>query len=382
MHRSIICLLVCLCTELWCQVPFAAVQQLPILQNTSFAGSKNSRRWVLAYNQSRERSYRVSSQYISYDGFWARKKVGFAIHLLNSASKEKGNFDHLQTFKTLFKNDLFSASYPFTKSERMLGICIAPKYNLALDKSHQKASYTLSPSIGVDIVSQKQVLMDHWNMRTARDLQADTTYYLVDSLDFVESNTQSTQMRLNAGLKLNSKRFILSYLFSYTYDWITEEYLIHEGSIYHNHTDTRTSSLKHRIPSHAHWFTGAYAFFKRERSNFSLFGGLGLRQFVGKSRYSNPNKKWNSLYASDKARMDLISQYYLAGVFRYHKILMGGTFSAFDKFKTYGINLGYQNNAFRVFTTFNALPKSYSTVEVVLSFLGLGEEGVKTLDRY
>lgn len=355
------------------QVPFAAIQQLPMLQNTSFAGSKNASRWALAYNHAQEQSYRVNSQYISYDGFWTQKKLGFGIHLLNSTSIQKGNIDSLQAFKSLFKNDRLHAAYPFTKSERMMGLCIAPKYNLALDKNHQYASYTLSPSIGIDVVSQNQVWLDHWNTRMARDVQSDTVYYIQDSLDFVESNTQTTQMRFNAGLKLNSTRLILSYLFSYHYHFATENYQIHQGSLLYNQTSSHTLVLKHRLPSHSHWVTGAYSFFEDRQYNLSVFGGLGFKHYVGKARYANPNKTWNSLYTIDKAQQQLLSQYYLSGVFRYKKILMGGTFSAFDQFKTYGINVGYQNKSFRVFTTFNAIPKSTRTLEIVLSFFGLGK---------
>ncbi|MCU0428464.1 MAG: hypothetical protein MUF42_00705 [Cytophagaceae bacterium] len=334
------------------QVPFASFSQLPVLQNPSFAGSKNQKRISLAGTTSQTNDYSCSGLFASYDDFFPRLKLGIALHYLYHQQSNTLPYDSLAFYQSALNTDEFTAAYPSGLRSHTFGLSLAPKFNLGTINARGAFSRNFSPSLEIAMGHQRENDIGNFDYNIGNYIYPDTVVQAPDTLYGAASNVSGLHWHAGLGMKLNSRNWILHYLFTYGQEGLSEYYFRYANSINRDNLQMLEKHLYNRVSFWTQRIGASYAINENNKIwNVTFHSVMAWKKYIGANNYIG-NERSPSLSLLRRSSMNTMLFLNGAVIIRLKSILGGFSYTRYNTMGIYGINVGFQQKRFRILATF------------------------------
>lgn len=355
---------------LFCQSPFINSLQTSLMLNGGFAGSKVKPRLCLAFLGSNQVTSKRNAEYISYDQFSSKQKIGWGIYALRESNKRQVILEDKYTLN--FDSPLLKPDGTLKQNKIMLGLSVSPKYNMVPLQKLKIRSSTISNSLGLEYTRSSEIVGGFGAESNSIISTNGTTLIVPDSLYFAESEVISDKISLNIATKFNSKSSLLAYQLKLSTDIIAEDYTLYAGSqLLDDYTFKTTEKLSGVVVSAIHNFSVAHVLFNNTGNNvkWNNYVGIQLHHHIP---FANPANE--SIFISEAVRfrysLDLLHILNLVSYLRLNMLMLGSTFHKYQNYQSVGLLGGLHLRKARIVIVFAPFKTNTvgRTVEISINY--------------
>jgi hypothetical protein len=350
---------------------FAQVNQFPLQLSPSMAGSKEVKRISIGANTVNYAANKNQTFAVSYDQMFKKLCVGGGVYYFQNNNNE--SFASSTSFEIPS-----TEKYRLQQSNKTIGFCIAPKYNLYDKKVYGKIKYTFSPSVFLEFGNEQFIKTYDINR-----VDYNSTIYSPSNPDGIE-HTDSTVLNYNQyqlknlfirsgiGLLLNSKNLILLSKLSISAIEYNENLI--ENKIKDNADHVQNYNLQdHRIIyTFAPTIHIGYTIQTHPKSNFNLTPiiGIGMNHYFN---FASTSTDSTEVYRYNISNSDITKLNYIhtSANFRFKYMLFGFAYTKYNDVIHKGITIGYQSKIVKIMltgaTNLNKNKAAYSNIEFTTS---------------
>ena len=344
----------------WAQSSFAQVNQLPLQMNPSLAGGKEKKRLSLGWNTLQTDQKQESNYAFGYDQ--VARKLGSGIGVYYSFHDQKN--DKLgENWKPLVPNDISGLGYLASYQQHVVGICIAPKFNIMSRNNPTQIKYTFSPSLFVEMGKENRSTINQFHTQNFNstlysvDFPDGIALYDSSVTDYVRYKTELNLFRSGIGLQLNSGNLIvlakIAFERSANNETIGFQYYNQQTS-FQKESKTQVKHILYALEPNLHL---SYSFSRNEDAKFVFtpIVGVGMKHYLnlGAKPDSAASKSVYSLNLTSRPQTEINYKHGSAN-FRYSKLLFGVAFTQFRNADYLGGSIGFQNKWMKLIGNFNS----------------------------
>lgn len=323
------------------QIPFVQVSQTPLLLNPGLAGSREKNRISFAINRHSESLKNSLNGYISYDK--VAKKIGSGIGGYYAFSNNQSDTAYLSERERYSRK---SSKFSIKNQNHIIGLAIAPKYNLFGPK--QKIRYSFSPSLGLEYkythFSQKTDYKSYYHLTFNPDYPQGIRDD--DSISYKIQDFRTHNLKFSLGLQFNSSKTLILYKTSYNLEMVRGK---DQLSFIDLSNGANNKSSKHFTDIYSqssliHCFSLGRSFnIKNGAVTLSLLGGIGAIQYF----HSPPSNIYNSFHEINKKTIK-VNYIQASAILKVYRLLFGAGYTGGPYQDLGGLIVGYQGDSIKI----------------------------------
>lgn len=367
-------LAMCFACDTLAQVPFAQVNQSPLLLNPSLAGAKNKHRLSLGYNNTGDNHENQRSNYhLSYDQFSKKIKSGIGLYYLYSNNR-KDTID--SKWLNSLPNSVLAEEYNHHSQQHNFGMCIAPKLNVMNKANHNLIQFTISPSFFVEYNRGSIDINDFFDSQSYYN-----TSFTIDHPEGTPTGTDSTvthffqnsihfqRVRTGFGFQLNSKNILFLVRVSHQMDRVNEndQFVRHQSPAFQ--TSYRGQERSHQLFSLEENISMGISIPKKSKASFYFTPiiGIGFKQQLNALSDSPKTDQIRYSHLISDTPAGGINYTHGSANFRFKKWLFGTAYTYTHQQTYYGGGIGFQNESIKIMSHWVFGKRHFQ--EITLSYL-------------
>lgn len=347
------------------QVPFAQVNQMPLLMSPSMAGAKNTPRLCLGFNHQDIVRSKENNYAFSYDQIYRNTGAGIGAYGLYRTINENKTDDRQRSLIAGSKDQ----PHLNMKNHLLIGIAVAPKYNAYSKRNPNKIKYTYSPSYFIEFENDKTSFIDHlksldfYTTEFSSQHPEGVATYVHSLPDFVHTAVQGTSIKTGLGFQVNTEKLLVLYKVAYVYRH-SKETITH----YQYDNNKVLQDLKHQLHSIDQSIHMGYSISNGSDSRFSLTPmiGLGIKNYLNLAP-SNVSSNDTLVYSHDltSKKPDELNYWHGSISIKLVKILVGAAYTHYYQRAYKGLSAGYQSKSIKLMC--NATVNEASKINIELT---------------
>lgn len=347
---------------------FTQANQFPLQLSPSLAGGKEMKRISIGGNAVNYASNKTNAFAVSYDQISKKLHSGIGFYYFQDNNNEKITADSSL-------EALYSEKYKMQKSNKTLGFCIAPKYNIYDKKIYGKIKYTFSPSIFLELGNEKY--KESYGLKS-------TDYYSTaysganpngikqkDStlLTYYQYNLNNLYIRSGIGLLLNSENLILLSKISFSVIECNEQVTDHTSKNNSSHKQESFFDKTSFMYSFEPTIHIGYTIRPHSKSKISLTPilGIGIKHYFNFTPTSIDSIEVYR-YNISNSNITQCNYIHASANFRFSFLFLGLAYTKYMHTIHKGITIGYQSNNIKIMftgaTNLNPDKTTYSNLEL------------------
>ena len=347
---------------------FAQVNQFPLQLSPSLAGSKEIKRISIGANTVHYDANKTQTFAVSYDQMFKKLCAGGGAYYFQNNNNE--SFVASTSVETPP-----SEKYITQQSNKTIGFCIAPKYNLYDKKVYGKIKYTFSPSLFLEFGNEQfKKTYDINRIDYVSTIYSPSNPTGIERTDSILLNYDQYQLnnlliRSGIGLLLNTENLILLSKLSFSATEYNENSIGNTIKDHLNHRQNYNLKTKSLIYAFAPTIHAGYTIRTHPKSNFNLtpIVGIGMNHYFNFAPSSIDSVE---VYRYNISNSDITKINYLhaSANFRFKFMLFGFAYTKYNDVIHKGITVGYQSTKAKIIltgaTNLNKNKTTYSNLEI------------------
>lgn len=371
--KNILCLICCGLGwghYLSAQSVFMNGLQTPLLIHHASAGSRMDSRLCAAFLVSDQVNTNRTAQYISFDQFAPRQRVGWGVYALRESNQQTLNLMDQERYARLFDSPLLDNT-KLGQDQYVVGFALSPKYNMKPIKKLNIVSGTVSASAGIEYAFHSEQQGGFGLETTSEVINSDSIRIVRDSLFFTDSRVNAHRLSLQGGLKLNTKNTFVGYQLTLGLEWINEAYQLYSGSQLFNQSSVASQPLTDRLIRLKHHFSVAHVFFNEPRNRWKWNNYLGV-QIQHQIPSANPADEFTFVSEAIRYRYSqpMVSALNAVSYLRRNLLMIGAVYHRYLAYQSLGLLTGMNLNKARIVAVYAPFRANHlgRTLELSLNY--------------